>query len=237
MGSVAGRFPTTRLSAIAAAHGGDDAARARSWDAIVAAYWKPAYKHLRVRWRMSREDAADVVQSFFERAIDKELFAGYEPARARFRTFFRTCLDGFASNTKRDAAREKRGGGAVPLSLDFDRAEDELAKSAAASPDELFDREWRRAVLGLAIAELERTLVERDRAAVFRAFARYDLADAERPTYDDVARELGVPATTVTNYIAQARRELRRILLEKLEAITATDDELRDEARLFLEAP
>jgi hypothetical protein len=40
--------------------------------------------------------------------------------------------------------------------------------------------------------------------------------------------------TTVTNQLAYARRELRRLVLENLSEITATDDELRSESRVLL---
>jgi len=38
----------------------------------------------------------------------------------------------------------------------------------------------------------------------------------------------------VTNYLAGARREFRRIVLDKLRELTATDDEFRREARMLL---
>ena len=40
--------------------------------------------------------------------------------------------------------------------------------------------------------------------------------------------------TAVTNHLAFARREFRRILLEKLREITASDEEFRTEARTLL---
>jgi hypothetical protein len=76
---------------------------------------------------------------------------------------------------------------------------------------------------------------EKNKRAVFTAFERYDLSDpASRPTYEALAGELGLPATTVTNHLAYARRELRRLVLVKLEEITATEEEFRDEAKALL---
>jgi DNA-directed RNA polymerase specialized sigma24 family protein len=129
--SADGRFPTTRWSAVEGARSADGAERERSWGALVRAYWKPAYKHLRVRWRASPEDAEDALQGFFERAMEKDFFASYEPERARFRTFFRVCLDRFASNEAKARGRLKRGGTSPPL--DFAAAEDEIARAGAAA--------------------------------------------------------------------------------------------------------
>ena len=47
----------------------------------------------------------------------------------------------------------------------------------------------------------------------------------------EATAELGIPATQVTNYLAFTRRELRRLVLERLQALCATDDEFRLEAR------
>jgi hypothetical protein len=39
---------------------------------------------------------------------------------------------------------------------------------------------------------------------------------------------------TVNNYLAAARRDFRRIVIEKLREITATEEEFRNEARSLL---
>lgn len=231
-----GRFPTTRWSAVVGARSEDAEERRRSWDALVTAYWRPAYKHLRLRWRKSPEAAEDLVQGFFERAMAKDFFDRYDPGIARFRTFFRTCLDRHAGDEAKAQSRLKRGGGALVASMDFGSAESELAAAGSAAPiEETFDREWRRSVLTLAVEALREECAARGKASCFRAFELYDLRDpSDRPTYDALAAELGVSVPTVTNHLAYARRELRRLVLAKLEEITASHDELRDEARALL---
>src|SRR5512132_566898 len=97
----AGDFPTTHRSAVAGVNSDDAAERERSGALLVAAYWRPVYKHIRLRWRRSPEDAQDLTQEFFLRALQKNYFAPYDPARARFRTFLRACLDGFLSNEEK----------------------------------------------------------------------------------------------------------------------------------------
>jgi hypothetical protein len=70
----------------------------------------------------------------------------------------------------------------------------------------------------------------------FRVFERYVLDDetTDRPSYAELATELGIKVTDVTNYLAFARREFRRLLLEKLREITGSDEEFDAEARLLL---
>ncbi len=229
-----GRFPTTRRSAVRGATSGDPVERERSWAALVAAYWKPAYKHLRIRWRAAPEHAEDARQQFLARALEKDFFASYDAERGRFRTFFRVCLDRHVANEVKARGRHKRGGG-VALALDFDAAEDEIARAGAAaweSPEACFDREWRRHVLALAVDALRIACEARGKSVQFSLFERYDLcAGAERPTYEQLGRDFGVPATTVTNHLAFARRELRRLVMERLDEITGGGEEREAEAR------
>ena len=60
-------------------------------------------------------------------AFEKNYVERYDPAKAKFRTFLRTCLDRFVQNQQKADRAEKRGGGATLLSLDFPGAERELA--------------------------------------------------------------------------------------------------------------
>lgn len=53
------RFPVTSHSAIIAARSNDQRQRDRALDTIVASYWKPAYKYIRIKWQASNEDAKD----------------------------------------------------------------------------------------------------------------------------------------------------------------------------------
>jgi RNA polymerase sigma factor (sigma-70 family) len=232
-----GHFPTTRHSAVRGAHSDDVAERERSWKALVEAYWKPAYKHARIQWRLSREDAQDALQDFFARAMEKGFFQTFDLERGRFRTFFRTCLDRHVSNATKAQGREKRGGGAQVLSLDFEGAEHELAVAGASaweSPETCFDREWRRHLLGLAVESLRDECEATGKQTSYAVFQRYDLCEGERPTYEALGRDLGIEVTTVTNQLAWARRALRRHALQRLEALTVNDEELREEARKLL---
>jgi len=233
-----GRFPITRLSAIVAAGSQDQAERSRAFDLLVAAYWMPVYKYIRIKWNKSSEDAKDLTQGFFVTALEKNFFHRYDPARARFRTFLRTCLEGFVSNEEKAARRIKRGGNAVILSLDFDSAEDQLALAEPPAPnatDEYFEAEWARSILGLAVEALRSELLAGGKEIYFRLFDRYVLEDPDSPpSYKDLAREFDLSVSNVTNYLAAARREFRRIVLEKLRELTATDEEFRREARTLL---
>jgi RNA polymerase sigma factor (sigma-70 family) len=233
-------FPPTRYSVVVAASSRDPDARRRAFAALVEAYWKPVYKFARLKWQASPDEAEDLTQGFFARAFEKDYFGPYDPAKARFRTFLRTCLDGFIANERKAAGRLKRGGAVQTVPLDFQTAEGELRQHDVAVPadmEEYFEREWARSVFGLAVDRLRTHYAAAGREKYFRVFERYDLeatASGERLTYAELARELDLAATDVTNYLAAARRQFRAIVLEHLRALTATDEEFRDEARRLL---
>lgn len=233
-------FPATRVSLIEALGSEDQAERERAIGALVTIYWRPVYFHLRAKWRATREDAEDLTQEFFAGALTSGVLSAYDPDQARFRTYLRGCLDHLAANARRAAGRLKRGGGATILSLDFAGAEQELAASAGTAAEDAEDRfhqEWVRALFTAAVGALRELAAAGGHMVRFRLFERCDLepmGDAARPSYRDLAEEFGLPVTQVTNHLAWARREFRRLVLDQLRAISGSEAEFRAEARELL---
>jgi len=232
-------FPATRLSVVERTRSHDEETRRVAWATIIEAYWKPAYKYLRMKWSLSPDEAADLTQEFFTTTLEKDVVERYDPARARFRTYLRLCLDGFAANARKAERRLKRGGDVTIVPLDFQTAEGEMARhegSVPADVDELFYREWVRALFERSVADLKSHAEAAGRPVLFEVFARYDLADDSeaRPTYADLARELGLTAATVTNHLAAMRRQFRQIVLDRLRELTSSEDEFEAEAARLL---
>jgi DNA-directed RNA polymerase specialized sigma24 family protein len=227
---MSARLPDTRDTLIAALGSDRPADRDRALDLIARAYRDAVVAILTLRWQLARDDAEDMAQEFFAAAIAKDWFARFDPSRGRFRTFLRSCLDDFARASFRDAARLKRGGGAAHLSLD----DASLSLGADAEADALFDREWARSVLGIALERLRQDCDAHGRPVAWRLYERYDLhdhPDAQRPTYAALAAETGEPVTQVTNHLHWARTRMREHVLETLRALTADDAEYRAEVR------
>ena len=232
-------FPHTPGSALLGIRSDDAVARARAFTAIVRAYWKPIYKRIRLRFRKSNEEAKDLTQAFFARALERNSFESYDPEVGRFRTYARQCVDNFVRNAEEARNALKRGGGAVPLSLHFDEAEDEiLAAGAVETPSDegSFDADFVRSLHDLSVETLEDDLLRRGRANALKAFRMYDCVEdpAERPTYAEIAAELGVKTSDVTNYLHATRRRLRGIVLAHLRQVTVGEEEFVEEAREIL---
>jgi RNA polymerase sigma factor (sigma-70 family) len=238
IGGLVRNFPETNLSAIAAVRSDEPHVRQRAFDVILDSYWKPVYKYIRIKWDANNEDAKDLTQGFFANAFEKNHLAGYDASKASFQTFLRTCVDGFVANQRKAERRLKRGGGLDHISLDFNGAENELTSHPPApglSPEEYFQREWTRNLFALAIQTLQDKCDEAGNIGRFRLFERYDLDDSpDKISYASLAAEFGLTITTVNNQLAAARREFRKILLDKLRQATATDKEFRNQARELL---
>ncbi|HYM00272.1 MAG TPA: hypothetical protein VEZ90_15065 [Blastocatellia bacterium] len=235
--SQKGGFPDTRLTALAAISSSDERVRAQGLETLAAAYWMPIYKYIRLKWNKPPDAAEDLTQSFFAEALEKRFFEKYDPSKARFRTFLRVCLDGFIANQQKSAGRLKRGGGLQIDTLDFQGAEQQLSNARVAIPssmDDFFEREWIRCLFSLAVRSLQQQFTRSGKDVHFQLFQRYSVdrsEGAEWLTYAELAAEFSLPVTTVTNYLAAARRDFKRVLLEKLRDLTVNDEEFRREAR------
>ena len=99
IGASGDKFPVTRRSAVIAAGSSDRAERQRALEILVAAYWKPVYKYIRIKWNKSDEDAQDLTQGFFAKAIEKDFFRARDCARDRAGN---SCLHGSRTGQRRD---------------------------------------------------------------------------------------------------------------------------------------
>lgn len=221
IGGPHGQFPSTRVSLLQAATAGvpNDAL-----DRVAALYWKPVYRFIRSKFRKDNEDAKDLTQSFFASAIQRDFFARFDPAKASFRTYLRTAVERFAAGQHAAANRQKRGG-----DIEFEPLDEQAA--ATESPEQVFEREWQRQLFTLALEDLRAYCERSGKQLQLQVFEAYDLAVADRPTYAGLAAQYGIAETSVTNYLAWARRLLRGFVTEHLRGVTSGERELREEMR------
>jgi RNA polymerase sigma factor (sigma-70 family) len=213
--------------------------RERALEALCAAYWKPVYKYVRWRWNRPANDAQDLTQGFFSELLERELLDKFDSNKSRLRTYLRLCVDSFVMNEDKAGRRQRRGGSIPHVALDFAAAEEELGATVIdpakiASPEsleEFFEKEWVRSLFALAVEDLRKLCEERDRARTFRLFEAYDLDGDERSSYQQLSKDYGISVTDVTNALAWARREFRKIALDRLRELCGSEEEFQREAR------
>jgi len=221
IGGPHGHFPSTQLSLVEAASAG---VPNEAIDRVIALYWKPVYRFIRLKFHKDNEDAKDLTQGFFTAAIQREFFARFDPGKASFRTYLRMAVERFAANEHAAAHRQKRGG-----DVEFEPVEEQAI--AAESPEQAFEREWQRQLFALALDDLRAHCEGCGKQLEFRIFEAYDLAESDRPSYAALAVLHGIAETSVTNHLAWARRTLRGFVTERLRGVTAGERELREEMR------
>ncbi len=234
MGGPSGRFPSTRHSAILSLKSANSGERERAWAAVTESYWKPAYKYIRIQWNKSNDEAKDLTQAFFTAAFEKDYLGRYDAAKGSFRTFLRKCLDGFVANRNQAASRLKRGGGTPALPLDFENAEGELESlpvKGGLDTEAFFYKEWVRHLFSSALEELRQECAGKN--AGYEMLERYDV-DQTAASYEQLARDMNLSVTAVTNQLAAARRRFRRIVLERIRQVSATEEEFQREAKQLL---
>jgi len=233
------RFPPTRRSVIEAVRSIDAEERKSALESLCVAYWKPVYKYVRLRWNRTPDAAQDLTQGFFVELLERELLDKFDAKKSRLRTYLRLCVDSFVMNEDKAGRRQKRGGNIAHVALDFSAAEEELGATVIdpakiASPEsleEFFEKEWVRSLFALAVEELRELCSACERERTFHLFEAYDLQGNEKISYEQLSNEYGIPVTDVTNALAWARREFRRIALERLRELCGSEEEFHREAR------
>lgn len=233
------RFPLTRRSVIEAARSIDAEERARALESLCAAYWKPIYKYVRWRWNRPANDAQDLTQGFFAELLERELLDKFDAKKSRLRTYLRVCVDSFVINEDKAGRRQKRGGSVLHVALDFAGVEEEFGATvmdpalipSPESLEEFFEKEWVRSLFALAVEGLRELCVARERERTFHLFEAYDLEGNERGSYEQLSKEYGISVTDVTNALAWARREFRKIALDRLRELCGSEEEFQREAR------
>lgn len=229
-------FPDTRWTAIRALASDDANTRQLAWDTVSRLYWHPVQSYIRVKWSVNETDANDATQNFFAYVFERDTFAKFDASKARFRGFLKVCLDRFLINEHKASLAQKRGSGNIES---LEQAGFEGTALDPADPDsmeELFEQEWRRSLFEAAVSDVESLATTENAKLQFTVFKRYDLerGSADKITYDQLAEEFGLTATTVTNYLHAMRTKVRLALLERLRSITASEEEFLDESQALL---
>ena len=199
---------------------------------LFATYWKPLYVLL--RREHGPEAAQDLVQGFFAEFLEKDFLKSVDRAKGSFRAFLRAALAHYVADHRDRERALKRGGGRAALSLDFSRAETEIAR-AGASPEpaeRAFERQWALEVIKRALQALRAEFQASDRLAEFEALHLYLSAGGRSAlTHADLAARLGISESDVNNRVHRLRKRYRELILEEIRAYTDSPDEAEGELR------
>jgi len=207
----------------------------RALESLCEAYWYPLYAYVRRRVA-DINDAQDLTQAFFAELLAKNYIGSARADRGRFRAFLLTSLKHFLSKEWEKAKAQKRGGGIVPIPLDFESANSKylIEPAGGLTPEQIYDREWAVALLGRIMRRLESEAVEAGRQKQFDALKGFLIGEHTGATYSDVAGQLGMTEAAAKMAAHRMRKRYRELLREEISETVAGPEEIEDEiAKLF----
>ncbi|MEY2410274.1 MAG: hypothetical protein QOF48_2944 [Verrucomicrobiota bacterium] len=223
-------FHTTHWSLVLRASQRQGAGSTEALETLCRAYWFPIYAFAR-REGYGPHEAQDAAQEFFSRLLAKDYLQMADPARGRFRSFLLAAFKHMLSNERRDAARLKRGGGAIVFSLDALNPEEryQLEPSHSQTPDRAFEKQWAETVLARVLDRLE---------AEYTGHAmRFDdlktfLIEAKGSTpFAGVAAGLGVTEGALKSVVFRMRRRYAQLFRDEIAQTVHDPTEIEDEIR------
>jgi hypothetical protein len=128
---------------------------------------------------------------------------------------------------------QRRGGGAVPLSIDQLMQESgvELESKPALSPDRSYERQWAHSVLRNVQLALRAEFVRSGRSQVFDALYVYLSGEREEAPYHVVAGQLQMSVDAVKKNVERMRRRFGQLLREEIGRTVPDASEIEDELR------
>ncbi|MBV8881444.1 MAG: sigma-70 family RNA polymerase sigma factor [Planctomycetaceae bacterium] len=228
-------FPSTVWSRLTHAESGRETRARFDLGALIDIYWKPVYFHLSRSWRVSPEEAKDLVQEFFlENVLEGNLLKNFRPELGSFRAFLKGALGNFMSHEAGRRAAKKRGGHLKLISLNEGEAETAqfLPDAAALPPDQIFDAAWKKVVLDRAHSLVRDRLRQEGKDVVYEVFRLYDLeSPGPEVSYKSVGMTLGLSADAVKNYLTRARELFMSAVTDVLRETVSDPASLSTELR------
>jgi RNA polymerase sigma-70 factor (ECF subfamily) len=223
--SGGGSFPETRWTLILAAQGAPER-RQQALTELLQTYWQPLYVYLR-RKGLGPEEAADAVQGFAVRVLEKDFLSKLDPRRGRLRGFLKTSLNHYLSNLREEASAEKRGGRVKIVSLDFDAAEQAVG---AAPPDaeQAYLRGWAERVVEGALATLRSEFTSGGRKGPLDVLVRYFQGE-DLDSYSVVAAEHAMTVPQLKSFLHRARARFRELVVAEVADTVADAAEVEQE--------
>jgi RNA polymerase sigma-70 factor (ECF subfamily) len=231
-------FPSTSWTLIAAAAGPrPEASVHRALEALCHAYWRPLYVYAR-RQDYPAEDAADLVQGYFAKLLEKDYLQEARRERGRFRSFLIASFRHYLSNERDRERAVKRGGAAPRLIVSVEDAERLYALETPRdlSPERVFERQWALTVLERAMSSLRREAEEKNMLRVFELAHAGFMDGKDNVRYAARALALNMSAGALKVQVHRMRKRLQRALRDEIAETVGSADEVEEELRFLIRA-
>lgn len=227
-------FPTTSWSLIRRAVNLEMPEYRAALASLCQAYWDPLYAFLR-RGGRSKEDAEDLVQSFFARLLEANRLEQLTPTRGSFRGFLLVALKNFVSTADTTRRTVKRGSGAphLPFPLDLKAGDSSYLSESVAdrTPDETYERRWAVTLLSNVLGRLR---AEREKAgehSEFQSLEGFLPGGLQQDSYETIASRLSLTPGAVKVAVHRLRARYRELLRAEIANLVNDPSEVDEELR------
>ena len=227
------RWPTTQWDVMDhLGEGAETAARQRALEKLCRAYNQPILAYL-VQMGFGRQDAEDVRQGFFaDVVLRRNLLGRARKNRGRLRDLIRRSLRNYAANIWRDRHAAKRDGKwqrEECASMDTAKIAAGVSVPPLETPAEAFAREWGRGVIERAHLRLDEEYAGKGCSLLCETLKPHLVRWAAPPSQMEVARALGISATSLSTELSRLRKRFRHVLLLLLSEEGGTPQEVAGE--------
>lgn len=204
---------------------------------LCEAYWYPLYAFIR-RWGADPEAARDLTQAFFTSLLERRDIEQVRPERGRFRTFLLASAKHFLLNEAARGRAARRGGGVLPLPLEFDEAEGryQVEPVDVTTPETLYERRWALTLVERVLSGLRTDWVAKGRAAEFDEMKESLLGSGPAGGWADAARRLGTTEGALKVAAHRLRRRFQARLRQEIAETVADQAEIDDEIQFLVRA-
>lgn len=207
----------------------------KALESLCKTYWYPLYFFAR-RKGFSEHDAQDLIQSFFAKLIEKQFLDAVDRSHGKFRTFLLTALNHFICNQIDRNSAQKRGGGAIPISIDLELAEGRFQSepvSSGAGPEEEYERAWAETLVDHVMERLRAEAVGAGQLKRFEALVGCILGQLDLG-YAELGSQLSMTEAGIKTAVRRLRQRFGSILREELAATVSSPEETDEELRRLL---
>lgn len=227
-------FLTTRWTCVLAAKGDDEDSRLALAD-LCEAYYAPVHAFIRHTVHDVAPDMIrDLTHEFFECLLSRPGLDSLDRGRGKFRSYLLGAVKHFLSDWREKRNAAKRGGGRESEDLEAEETEKETATTPVS--DALYDRQWAFAVIGRALAVLEKEHLESDKALYFEKLRPWLNGNAPDLSQAEVARVLDISEGAVKVAIHRLRKRFRNLIRAEIGETVETEAEVSMELNYLIEA-
>ena len=232
-----GIFATTHWTVVLAAGRVSSPQADVALEELCRTYWYPLYAYVRHQGH-TREDAEDLTQGFFARLLEKNYLEGISSDGGKFRSFLLVAVKRFLANEWDYANRQKRGGGIMPLSLDWQDAETRYQINPAdnLSPDKLYDQAWAVVVLERVITRLRDESNADGKAGLYDQLKTFLMMGKSEIPCAQAAAALKMSEGAVRVAVHRFRRRYRELLREEIVQTLANPAQADEEMQALFSA-